>query len=122
MPGSQTIQSVERALDVLQHVAQSPGGLTLAELAAALCVKPPTAHALVRTLAGRGFVRRLSGPTRYALGPAAAALAATPAHMEWRPLAQAALEGLAGQFPKATVVQVEAVGGEVATTRGWQPL
>lgn len=121
MPGSQTIQSVERALDAMERIAQSPQGVTLTALAGSLGLKPPTAHAILRTLVGRSYVRRLDKPARYVLGPAAAALNAAGAPLAWRQAAQDAMARLARQLPKATMVLVEAVGGELVTTRRMCP-
>ncbi len=108
-------------MDALERIAQAPQGLTLAALAAGLGLKPPTAHAILRTLAARGYLRRLDKPARYAIGPAAAALAAAGAPLPWRQAAHEAMARLARQLPKATVVLVEAVGGELMTTRRMSP-
>jgi IclR family acetate operon transcriptional repressor len=62
------VQSVERVLDLLEILAAEDGTKSLSELAAASGLPLPTIHRLLRTLAGRGYIRRLSG-RRYALGP-----------------------------------------------------
>lgn len=62
-PGS--VQSVERALDLLEVLAAGPQGISEVALAASL--PDGTAHRLLRTLVARGYVRQ--GPDRrYALG------------------------------------------------------
>lgn len=62
------VQSVERAFDLLDLLADAGGTQTLSELAASTELPPPTIHRLLRTLVGRGYVRQLAN-RRYALGP-----------------------------------------------------
>jgi len=61
------VQSVHRALDVLEALAGRGGTATLAQVAQDAAVPLPTAHRLLGTLLDRGYVRRL-GDRRYALG------------------------------------------------------
>jgi IclR family acetate operon transcriptional repressor len=61
------IQSVERALDVLEGLAGSAEEVSLSELAARTGMPLTTIHRLVKTLEARGYVRR-SGTRRYGLG------------------------------------------------------
>ena len=61
------VQSVHRALDVLEAVAGAGGRLTIGEIAAAVDVPLPTAHRLLRTLVERGYMRQMDD-RRYALG------------------------------------------------------
>ncbi|MER5671762.1 IclR family transcriptional regulator [Pseudonocardia alni] len=65
---SGTVQSVERAVDLLEAMADAGGTVSLSHLAAASGLPLPTIHRLVRTLAGRGYVRQQSS-REYALGP-----------------------------------------------------
>lgn len=66
MPG--TVQSIERAAAILQVVAGSAGTLGVTDIAAAVGLPKTTAHSLLRTLLGVGFVEQdRSG--HYALGP-----------------------------------------------------
>ncbi|MDP9443189.1 MAG: IclR family transcriptional regulator [Actinomycetota bacterium] len=65
--GGTGIQSVERALDVLEHIACATGEVSLSELAAATGMPLTTIHRLVKTLEHRGYVRR-DGARRYGLG------------------------------------------------------
>ncbi len=67
-----TVQSVERALDLLEAVAVA-GEMGVSELARALGLHVATVHNLLRTLAARHFLLNRAG--RYRLGPAAAVLA-----------------------------------------------
>ena len=65
---SSTVQSVERAIDLLEAMADAGGIVGLSHLAATSGLPLPTIHRLVRTLAGRGYVRQESS-REYALGP-----------------------------------------------------
>jgi IclR family acetate operon transcriptional repressor len=62
------VQSVERAFELLEILADAGGTAALGELAARADLPQPTIHRLVRTLLGMGYVRQL--PNRqYSLGP-----------------------------------------------------
>ena len=74
MPGSKRIESVARALHILEMVGTSKQGLSLTEISEGLKLRKQTAHNLVKTLAGEGFLERLRSPIRYKLGPIAAGL------------------------------------------------
>lgn len=65
---SGTVQSVERAAELLELLADAGGESALSELAAEIGLPLPTIHRLVRTLVNRGYVRQLPN-RRYALGP-----------------------------------------------------
>ena len=65
---SGTVQAVERAVDLLEAMADAGGTVSLSHLAATSGLPLPTIHRLVRTLAGRGYVRQQSS-REYALGP-----------------------------------------------------
>jgi IclR family acetate operon transcriptional repressor len=65
---SGAVQSVERAFDLLEALADAGGAAGLSDLAAVSGLPLPTIHRLVHTLAGRGYVRRESSRV-YALGP-----------------------------------------------------
>jgi IclR family acetate operon transcriptional repressor len=63
-----TVQSVDRALDLLELMAAAGGTLGLSELAARAGLPLPTIHRLVRTMVNRGYLRQ-EPSRRYALGP-----------------------------------------------------
>ncbi|MBF6175899.1 IclR family transcriptional regulator [Nocardia blacklockiae] len=67
MPGP--IQSIERAAAVLRLLARS-GRLGVGEVAGALGLAKPTAHGILRTLRGVGFVEQDPGSGKYRLGAA----------------------------------------------------
>jgi IclR family acetate operon transcriptional repressor len=74
------VQSLHRALDVVEVVAAGGGHLTIGEIAAATDVPLPTAHRLLRTLVDRGYMRQLPN-RRYALGFRLVPLGATAGSM-----------------------------------------
>jgi IclR family acetate operon transcriptional repressor len=74
VPGG--VQSVHRALDLLEIVAAGGGSLAIAQIASAAALPTPTVHRLLRTLVERGYMRQLSN-RQYALGFAVVPLATT---------------------------------------------
>jgi IclR family acetate operon transcriptional repressor len=66
-PAEGGVQSVHRALDVLEALAAAGGTATLGDLAAACGLPAPTLHRLAATLADRGYLRQ-SPDRRYSLG------------------------------------------------------
>jgi IclR family acetate operon transcriptional repressor len=87
------VQSVNRALDVLEGLAAAGGTATLSELAAACGLPLPTLHRLASTLAGRGYLRQASD-RRYCLGSRLVPLG-TEAHALLGERALPVLRGLA---------------------------
>jgi IclR family acetate operon transcriptional repressor len=74
------VQSVHRALDLVEVVAARGGELTLGEIAASTKVPLPTVHRLLRTLVDRGYMRQVPN-RRYALGFRLVPLGATASSM-----------------------------------------
>ncbi|WP_433254209.1 IclR family transcriptional regulator [Streptosporangium sp. CA-135522] len=74
------VQSVERALDVLEALAEQGGEAGLSEIAAMTGLPYGTIHRLLRTLLARGYVRQESD-RRYALGGALVRLGGVAEHM-----------------------------------------
>ncbi|MFE6859518.1 IclR family transcriptional regulator [Nocardia sp. NPDC057668] len=72
MPGP--IQSIERAAAVLRLLARGSGRLGVGEIAAALGLAKPTAHGILRTLQGVGFVDQDPVSGKYQLGTGLTAL------------------------------------------------
>lgn len=62
------VQSLERAFDLLERMADAGGEVGLSELAAGSGLPLPTIHRLMRTLLASGYVRQQAN-RRYALGP-----------------------------------------------------
>lgn len=65
---SATVQSVDRAAELLELLADAGGQATLSELASHTELPLPTIHRLMRTLLAHGYVRQLPS-RRYTLGP-----------------------------------------------------
>ncbi|PBC47373.1 IclR family transcriptional regulator [Rhodococcus sp. ACPA1] len=66
--GTSEVQSVGRAVDILEIMATTGGLMSVTELARKIELPIPTIHRLIRTLVGRGYIRQ--SPSRhYALGP-----------------------------------------------------
>jgi len=68
MPGS--VQSIERAAAILRLLARGPGRRGLGEVAASLGLARGTAHGILRTLQGVGFVEQDAATGKYQLGAA----------------------------------------------------
>lgn len=64
-----TIQSVDRALSILEFVATAPEPVKLHEIAEALNLKSPTCYHLLNSLVRRDFISRNAHPRSYQLGP-----------------------------------------------------
>lgn len=64
------IQAIERAAAILRVLARGSGRLGLSEIAASLDLPKGTAHGILRTLHGVGFVEQDQSTGRYRLGAA----------------------------------------------------
>jgi IclR family transcriptional regulator, acetate operon repressor len=76
--GGSGVQSLDRALQLLELLADAGGAMRLAELEAATGLPLPTIHRLLRSLAHNGYVRQ-EPSRRYALGPRLVRLGETAA-------------------------------------------
>lgn len=65
--GGGGVQSLQRAFELLEGLADTGGEASLSELAATTGLPMPTIHRLIRTLVGLGYVRQNTN-RRYALG------------------------------------------------------
>jgi DNA-binding IclR family transcriptional regulator len=63
------VQSVQRAVAILRHLATAGPRLGVTDVAERIGVAKPTAHALLRTLEAEGLVAQDVGSGKYALGP-----------------------------------------------------
>ena len=106
------VQSVLRAVDLLEAAAAAESGLALAELAEALGVAVPTAHNLAKTLASRGYLERSSRPVRYRLGGALLDLAERQMRRVWLSRAEGVVRGLFQDLGVATVLLAEDAAGD----------
>ncbi len=66
--GSRGVRSLERAFELLEHLADGGGEMALSELTDASGLPMPTIYRLMRTLVNQGYVRQ-EASRRYALGP-----------------------------------------------------
>jgi DNA-binding IclR family transcriptional regulator len=64
-----TIQSVDRAAEILKALASGPRRLGVSELADRLGLPRPTVHGLLQTLQAHGFVEQDRDSDKYQLGP-----------------------------------------------------
>jgi IclR family acetate operon transcriptional repressor len=62
------IQSVDRAITLLETIAEAGGEATLTEIAARAELNISTSHHLLSTLVRRGYVAKVAGRRSYALG------------------------------------------------------
>lgn len=67
MKSSGGVQSLHRALDMLEIISRHRGHMAIGDIAASCGLPAPTAHRLLKTLHDRGYIRRLSN-RHYALG------------------------------------------------------
>lgn len=88
------VQSVERALDILEFLSRSEGELGISEIGAATGLSAGTVHRLLSTLGARGYVHRNKETRRYGLGLRSLSMAIT-ARERLGPLARPFLEELA---------------------------
>lgn len=77
-----TVQAVDRALHLLELVAQSPEGVRLSDVARAAGLAPSTAHRLLTTLERRGFL--LSDPRQATWHVGARAFSVGMAFTRWQ--------------------------------------
>ncbi|MCW2878850.1 MAG: IclR family transcriptional regulator [Sphaerisporangium sp.] len=95
-----TVQSVDRALDVLEALADQGGEAGLSEIAARTGLPYGTIHRLLRSLLARGYVRQESD-RRYALGSALVRLGG-------------AAERMVGVWAQSYLEKMVALSGETA--------
>ena len=69
MPGKELVQSLVRAMDLLECVARGNFGRRLADISDELKINKTTAYNLLRTLAGHGYLIK-DKSNQYHLGPA----------------------------------------------------
>lgn len=92
---SGTVQSIERALSLLEAMGDSRGEVGLAELSKRVSLHASTTHRILATLVGRGYARQNPDSGRYALGTKALHLAESYlGQMDLRRLVRPVLERL----------------------------
>lgn len=121
MPGSETIQALERGLKILELVAASDKGLRIKDLSDSIGLKASTVHNLVRTLRNAGYLEQIENGRSYRLGPAAISLATTNRNGRLLAAFEDKLRRLAGAYPLATATYSELLGGEMKVMRRLSP-
>ncbi|HEX7298193.1 MAG TPA: IclR family transcriptional regulator [Solirubrobacteraceae bacterium] len=102
-----TLASVDRALALLDVLAELPAGARVGELAQRTGINQSTVSRLLGTLMGRGFVDRDDATARYRLGLRLVAYAdAVLAGRDVRTIARPHLERLAAQTGETTTLSV----------------
>lgn len=114
MPGSELVQSILRAADVLELLASDPGGVTLGDLCTRLGLKPPTVHNILRTLAARSLVERSGPPIRYRLGPRLGEMALRVEHLAVDRQCETLLRRLVTEGVAASAHLARLAAGDVA--------
>ncbi len=71
------VQSLARALDILELLGRSGGELGVTEIGPAVGLPNGTAHRLLATLTRRGYARQVGESRKYTLGPKALVLASS---------------------------------------------
>ena len=117
MPGNNLVNSVIRALNVMELVGSSPSGTTVRALCSVLNLKKPTVHNLLRTLAARHYLIKTRKPIRYHLGPAVQTLRRMESDRDLIHAARPLLVSLCRQH-RADVCLLEYVGSEIVAIMG----
>ncbi len=112
MANSDTVKSVQRAIDIVEQVGRADDGLRLGELAARLDLKKTTVHNLVKTLRVRGFMIK-DDANRYRLGPMFEELTRHRYRRGVFRRAETAMLRLHTGIPAATLTFSELVGNEI---------
>ena len=63
----QSVQSLDRAFAIIEHLSQNPGGMLLMDLSAATGLHKSTVHRLLASLINLGYVRKDSDSNKYRL-------------------------------------------------------
>ncbi len=106
------IQSVSRAIDILELFSESGRRLRLSEIADLVGLKHNTTHNLLQTLVARGYVEKVEGPA-YTLGQAALELARAGGTNTFVDKAADTVLSLHRNHPEATIVLTERIGGSI---------
>jgi DNA-binding IclR family transcriptional regulator len=110
-----TVQSVIRALDIIETVAAGDG-MSVQAIAQTLGLKRPTVHSLVQTLVARGFLNRSHDAAQFVLGRSIRRLVELHDQQSLSARAAAAMHGLRRQFPTVDFVLSRADGVYIRST------
>lgn len=109
--GSGSVQSLGRAFELLEHMAEAGGEASLSQLSEASGLAMGTIHRLVRTLVNLGYVRQQPSSRRYALGPRLIRLGETASRQigTWARPHLAELVSITGETANLAVLDADAV-------------
>jgi IclR family acetate operon transcriptional repressor len=105
---SQPVKSASRVLDIVELLAAEPEGLSATEISEKLGIARSSTHALIRTLAARGYLRPdASNAKRFALGATFIQLGLSVSdRLELRTVARGVLERLVSSWHETAVLAV----------------
>ena len=112
MPGKEFVQSVMRALDILECVSRGRFGCRLADVSEELQLNATTVYNLMRTLAERGYLCKDSS-NRYRLGPAFRELAQNEVRSHIMNAARRELLHVAAEVPECIAGLAELCGSQI---------
>lgn len=117
----QSVQSINRILDILETLSSVPQGMNLSDLAEATHLHVSTAHRLVMALADRGYVRKDSNSNKYRLTLRLFQISQRVSTvLELLPVSEGYLEDLAN-FSHEAVHLAERNGSEVVYLYKFEP-
>lgn len=114
MPGMELVQSVVKALDMLEKISESKSGLRLSDIAEELGMNVKTAYNLLRTLSVRGYISK-DGINRYHLGEAVLGLIRNEQNNALFNAAARELKNMFELLPDSVLTLAELVGNEPQT-------
>lgn len=104
---SETLNSVARAVDVLNLFGRTDGTLGVTEIATELGLSKAVVHRILQVFRARGYVERDAGTHRYALGPSAVTLGlAYLDRLDVRTVAHEALRELSTATNETTTLSI----------------
>ncbi|OGV33514.1 MAG: hypothetical protein A2020_10475 [Lentisphaerae bacterium GWF2_45_14] len=112
MPRGELVQSVERALDIIEIVAGAGNGLRLNEISARIGLKNTTVHNLIRTLSARGFLGK-NDNNIYTVGERLLEVVERSGNKRFLDRLSAAIVGLSVKLGDATIVVTEMSGYDI---------
>src|SRR5262249_54953457 len=107
---AQSVKSAGRGLDIFELLAAEPEGLSTSEVGARLGIARSSVHALVTTLAARGYLRRGGAESRrFTLGVPLVQLGLSVTdRLELRTVARPVLERLVAAWDETAMLAVAA--------------
>lgn len=98
-PKAQPVQSLARALDILEFAARHEEGISLTDIAELLAVSQGAAFNLSSTLVARGYLNKSTRPVRFTLGDTLIDLGLRQAENRWIRDVATLMQELTTQYP-----------------------